>query len=295
MRGKAEPVAKGDHDELLENYAKRLSCTGALRTQYLKYAAEYLRYADGQLTRETVLQFVEHMRSAGLSDGTVNFKYRLVRTLFERNQVEWPFNRGEAPQIRENKVDAPAIDPEIIHEMIAAAQTKKGTTEQRFFLSLSSTYGVRRTELQNILPEDLLLDDRVLHIATAKHGRDRNHMIPEQIVPYLAAYDFGPRVSDFYLLGIWYQLERLVGMEHTDRVGFHSIRRTLDTVLLKKLPDSTVSSFMRWKQRTSSSMPFRYSAQQFVGKSGVKTKITGESLESDQEVFRVHPFINDWK
>jgi integrase len=283
------------NEEILENYTRRLSCTGALRAQYIRYAVEFLDYAGGEITREKVLSYVEKQRRKGQSDGTVNFKFRQIRTIFSRNNMEWPFNRGEAPQIRENKVNAPALDPEVIIEMIEAVK-KKGQVDERFFLALSSTYGVRRTELRNLIPGDILLKDRVLHIATAKHGRDRNHMIPEQIVPYLEAYEFSETtVSDFYLLGVWYRLENMVGMEHTNRVGFHAVRRTIDTMLLRSLPDATVSSFMRWKQRTSSSMSFRYSAQTFVGKGGPTTKVTGESLETDKLVFEVHPFIKYWE
>ena len=280
--------------EALDNYSKRLSGIGALRAQYIRYATEFLLFADGILDRDTVLSYVEHMRRQKLSDGTINFKFRQIRTIFSRNDIDWPFNRGEAPQIRENKIVAPALDPEVILEMIHEVK-KRGTPADRFFLALSTTYGVRRTELKNLAPADILLEDRVLHVATAKHGRDRNHMIPEQIAPYLEAYDWSPTVSDFYLLGVWYHIEYMVKMKHTDRVGFHSVRRTLDTLLLDTLSDTIVSSFMRWKQRTSSSMPFRYSAQRFVGKGGETTKVTGESLDTDRKVFAVHPFIQAWK
>ena len=41
-------------------------------------------------------------------------------------------------------------------------------------------------------------------------------------------------------------------------------------------------------------MPYRYSAQKFVGKEGESTKVVGEALEVDSKIFKKHPFVSHW-
>ena len=204
------------------------------------------------------------------------------------------FRRGESPIIREDRIEAPALDPNIIGEMIMAVK-KEGEPDEKAFLAISSTYGTRRTEMVQLTQADVNLKGKTIHIATAKHGRERTHLIPEVIVPYLNEYNFDTDRSEFSLFTLWYRLEYRIGLEHTDQVGFHSIRRTLNTILLDHLPEARVMSFLRWKQRTSSHMPYRYSAQRFVGREGLTTKVVGEAKDVDTKIFEVHPFLKYWR
>jgi len=280
--------------EILENYSKGLSSKGKTRSLYLRFAKDYLDYAGNRFDREIINKYLDHLRKKyKYSDGTLNFIFRIIRTLFNRNKIDWPFRRGEAPQIREDNIKAPALDPNLIIEMIQATKSD-GTPDEIAFLALSTTYGLRKVEMVELSESDVKLKDKVIHIATAKHGRERTHLIPEGIAPYLAQYDFNDAISEFGIFVLWYRLEYKIGLTHTEQVGFHSIRRTLNTLLLDRLPEVTVSGFLRWKQRTSSNMPFRYSAQRFVGREGTSTKVIGEALDVDSKVFAVHPFIKYW-
>ncbi len=280
--------------ELLENYSKRLGSTGKTRSLYLRYASDFLAYAAGNFERETIDKYLARLRRQKYSDGSVNLIFRIVRTLFSRNDIEWPFNRGESPLIREDRIQAPALAPDIIEEMIQAVK-KGGKPEEKAFLAISTTYATRRIEMVELSAEDVNIKDRTIHIATAKHGRERTHIIPEVIVPYLEPYDFDNKRSESELFTLWYRIEYIIELEHTNQVGWHSVRRTLNTLLLDHLPEATVMSFMRWKQRTSSHMPYRYSAQRFVGRDGMSTKVVGKALDVDSKVFEVHPFLEFWK
>lgn len=286
---------------LLANYEKGLSAKGPNRNLYSKYASDFLAFSGGRFDRATLDRYIEHLKKNKMSDGTINFAFRVIRTLFNRNEdelkaagAEWPYRRGEAPQIREDEVEAPALDPDCILDMIRGVR-KSGDAADRAYLALSTVYGLRRVELTNIRADDIHLDDRTIHIATAKHGRERTHMIPDQIVPYLRAYDFDKPASMRGLLVVWRRAEHFAGMRHIKDVGWHSVRRTLDTLLLHSgIAETTVMSFMRWKQKTSSNMAFRYSAQTFVGR-GEKTRKLGASfLKVDEEVFAKHPFLEAW-
>jgi len=290
-----------DKDELLEQYQKGLGSEGKTRRLYLRYAQDFLDYGDASFERETVLKFLDRLKRKKYSDGTLNFVFRVIRTLYNRNSdalrkegIDWPFRRGETPQIRENKIVAPALDPDVIVEMIEKMLTV-GLPEEKAFLALSTTFGLRREEMIELEPSDISIKDRSIHIKTLKHGRERTHLIPPQIVPALEGYSFDNHLSEFALLGIWYRIEWKINFPHQDQVGWHSIRRTLNTLLMDQLPENTVMSFLRWKQRTSSHMPYRYSAQTFIGRDTTATRVIGEAKDVDGKVFQVHPFIKYWR
>lgn len=282
------------NEELLKQYSKGLGSTGATRNLYLRYATNFLTYAEGKLDKETVNKYMERLEKRHYSDGTRDFAFRVIRTLFKRNGVEWPFSRGEGPKIREDGVNTPALHPDLIIETIEKIK-REGEIDEAAFLALSTTYGLRRIEMAGLLQKDVRIKDKTIHIATAKHGRERTHLIPDEILPYLERYDFDSKICEFNLFTLWYRIESRLEMERVDQVGWHSIRRTLNTLLLDHLPDTVVMSFLRWKQRTSSSMPFRYSAQRFVGREGTTTKVVGQALDVDEKIFNVHPFIEYWR
>jgi len=291
-----------DNKEILEQYAKGLASSGKTRTLYLRFAGDFLDYADGDFSRENIDKYLEHIRrKKKYSDGSVNFAFRVVRTMFGRSEkslkeegFEWPYRRGESPIIREDKIQAPALHPNTIARLIQTVK-EDSRPEIAAFLALSTTYGLRRVEMAGLTNADIRLKDKSIHIATAKHGRERTHLIPEEIIPYLKKYDFDKEVSNFGLFTLWYQLEHTIGLPHTNQVGWHSIRRCLNTLLLRKLPEVSVMSFLRWKQRTSSHMPFRYSAITFVGEEGESTEAVGEALAVDSEMFHSRPCLEDWK
>jgi len=287
---------------LLENYSKRLGSSGKTRGLYLRFAGDFLDYSDGDFSREVIDKYLEHLRRKHqYSDGSVNLIFRTIRTMFNRNKVileeagfEWPYHRGESPGIREDNIQAPALDPDIIREQIYTIK-KDGEPDERAFLAISTIYGTRRIEMVELTEPDVRLRDKTIHIATVKHGRERTHLIPEEIIPYLKGYDFSKQRSEFGLFTLWYRIENKISLAHTDQVGWHSIRRTLNTLLLDQLPETTVMSFMRWKQRTSSHMPYRYSAQRYVGREGTTTKVVGDAKDTDTKIFKVHPFLEYWR
>ena len=284
-----------NNDEMLENYSKRLGSLGKTRSLYLNYAGNFLEYAKGDFEREKIDKYLAHLRRQKYADGSINLIFRIVRTLFSRNDLDWPYNRGESPQIREDRIQAPALDPEVIREMIQAVK-EKGDPDEKAFLAISTTYATRRVEMVGLVQDDINLKDRTIHITTAKHGRERTHMIPEIIVPYLEKYDFNTKRSESEIFTLWYRLEYRIGLEHTNQVGWHSVRRTLDTLLLSAgFSEIDVMGFMRWKQRTSANMAFRYSATKWVGRERTITSVAPAYADLDTRIFAKHPFLHFWR
>ncbi len=296
-------------EEVFENYEKRLSSKGKGRNEYLRWAHDFVDYAEGKYDRSTVEGFlVNQQRKRKYSDNSLKLVFGVVRTLFRRNDFEWPFNRGEGPTVRESTINAPALDPRTVRRMIAAVKISNDLAAMAF-LALSTTYGLRQQEMINITmavtnnePNPIRLKDQTIYIATLKHGRERTHAIPDQIIYYLEHFDFSIPRSENYMWNLWGKMERMIDLPHYENVGWHAARRSLNTLLLRIFPEATVYSFMRWKQATSSNMALRYSRMKFVGEKDEVVELQGDALTVDQLIFSQnedgtwkHPFIEAWR
>ena len=299
---------KQEQNPLLEHYLNHLSSKGKTRSIYERTVREYLDYAVNTHDRVTVDGFLEHTKKKhGYTGSSLNFVFRVIRTFYNRNKLDWPYNRGEAPIIREKDINAPALHPNIIKKMIAAAKLITDQSELAAYLALSTTYGLRRQEILNLTPDPgempaINLKDKTIYIGTLKHGRERTHVIPDPILPFLQRHDFSKQRSESFIFTAWYRLEDLIGMtDHIEHVGFHSVRRTLDTLLLRTFAKTTVETFLRWNKGTSTDMAYRYSAVKFVGGDEDTTELQGNDLSVDSEIFAKdengtykHPFLFDW-
>ncbi len=289
--------------ELLEKYSSNL--TGSKnRNHYLSYARDFLDYTDG-FNKEAVTKYVAHLRRKKMSPGTVNFAFRVVRRLFmvnatelKENGIEWPFLRGEAPMISQRDEDKPALDIDFVKIMIDAAKEKKLSVDEAAFLSLSTVYGLRREEMVNLQPQDISFTDNTIYVATIKHGRQRYHLIPPEIGPYLQEHDFETRYSLPAMSQMFWRVINHCELEELKqyRLGWHSIRRSLLTLLHKAgLDVFSVHQFLRWKGGAEGSlaMDARYHATSFIGLKG--KRVVATEAEGDKEIFEKHPFLELWR
>jgi len=282
-------------DDLLLKYSSNLS-DSKYKNHYLSYAENFLSYADAP-DRENINKYLGRLKKEGRSAGTVNFAFRVIHRLFEVNNIDWPFRRGEAPQIGQRDENKPALEPEVVKAMIDAAKDDKLEADEMCFLALSTTYGLRREEMVNLTPADISLADKVIFISTIKHGRQRYHLIPPEIEAYVGRHDFSRQYSLTGMSQLFWQIVNRSGLAALKghRLGWHSIRRTLLTLLHRSgLDPFAVHSFMRWKGSTQGDLAIdvRYHATSFVGLEG-ETAVSGEA-ESDREIFEKHPFILFW-
>jgi site-specific recombinase XerD len=275
--------------EALVRYQDQM--TAGASPQYLAIAAQYCeRHA---LTREDVAQYIADLRRRGYADGTVDKHWRVIRRLFKVNGVEWPFRRGESPTIREQDVHALALPKDTIQRLILSARNL--SPSRAAYLALSTTYGLRRTELQRTLPDRWDLSRGLLYVETAKHGRQRYHKIPEAILPVLErAVPHMERESEYRLSQAFHAIERLAGVEHAEDTGWHAIRRSLNHYLIEAgATPFAVEHFLRWK-RSANNMVARYHAVTFVGADGGISQGDNDR-KLDEEIFQVHPFLPIWR
>jgi len=281
--------------ELLSKYDSNLAGSKN-KNHYLSYAKNFLDYADS-LDKENINNYIKKLKRQGRSPGTLNFAFRVIRRLFAVNGLEWPFRRGEAPQIGQREEVKPALDPEVVKAMVQAAKDNVLDSDEACFLALSTLYGLRREEMYNLVSKDIDFKGDTIFISTVKSGRQRYHLIPPEIKPYLEKHDFEARYSDTAMSQMFWRIINKSGLEvfKSERLGWHSIRRTLITLLHQSGVDPfTVHQFMRWKgAQRDMAMDTRYHATHFVGLEG--TKVVAMEAQSDKEVFKKHPLLKFWR
>jgi len=232
-----------------------------------------------------------------MSPGTVNFAFGVVRTLFRVNELEWPYRRGEAPRVGQRDIYKPSLSPELVKRMIKAAKNGTMDTTPACFLALSTIYGLRREEMCTLTPADVNLEKRMLYVSTAKFGRERYHLIPAEIIPYLERHDFSCRYSLLQMSQIFWMVVTMTGLDvlKPKRLGWHSLRRSVVKMLYDAgLNPQLIHYFMRWKGATPEfAMDARYYATTEVGLEG-ETVVT-EEARSDEEVFGKHRFLSWWR
>lgn len=281
--------------ELLSKYDSNL--TGSKnKNHYLSYAKSFLDYADS-LDKENINNYIKKLKRQGRSPGTLNFAFRVIRRLFAVNGLEWPFRRGEAPQIGQREEVKPALDPEVVKAMVQAAKDNVLDSDEACFLALSTVYGLRREEMYNLTSKDIDFKGDTIFISTVKSGRQRYHLIPPEIKPYLERHDFETRYSDTAMSQMFWRIINKSGLEafQSERLGWHSIRRTLITLLHQSGVDPfTVHQFMRWKgAQRDMAMDTRYHATHFISLEG--TKVVAMEAQSDKDVFKKHPLLKFWR
>jgi len=283
--------------KLLNTYSENLSHSSN-RNNLMRYAREYLESTDS-LGRESISSYLSTLVQRKKSPATVNYAFRAIRRLFAVNGIEWDYKTGEAPPIKQRDEYRPQLDPEVIADMITAAKNGVLYTHESYFLALSTIYALRRGEMSGLRGEDFNLDRGYFYVSTLKAGRERYHLIPEEIVPYIEAHDFNQHYATATVSRMFKRILRkacpYISAKDADRIGWHAVRRSV----YQGLADSGLSllavvKFMRWKAAMGDmAMPARYYGNVVIGKK--KRGSVVDEAKGDEEIFEKHPFLPLWR
>jgi integrase len=284
-------------EELLEKY--RESLPPSKPAQQIAIASDFLTWlGNREFTKENILKYNEYLRRKGYADGTIIRRFSVVHRLAVVNGIPCDFRRDERPEVQEINIYTPALDPDDIKAMVDCVRGMLPTgievrPEHAAFLALSTVYGLRRVELLEIEPQFVDTKNQSIFIKTAKKGRQRYHLIPDNIVPYLDAWDFQRRFSKAGMTRMFEQLKDMIGLE-AQEVGWHSIRRSAIAQAWRcGLTEPDIFSFYRWK-RPMSNMALRYATAKVVGRAGEHADLSYGDRQVDELVFQVHPFLRFW-
>ena len=288
---------------LLDRFAAALPDTS--RKQLVARAGAFLYWLeDRPLDTEQVRRFLDKMKRDTYADGSLRFTWSVLRRLFVVNEVVWPFRRGDAPVVREMHEYAPPLHPHSVEAMVNVVLGRVPPAggvqlrdQHRTFLCLSTIWGLRRVEMVGMQPAFLDVKAKLLFVETAKHGRQRWHMVPDHVMPHLEGWGFREPMSRSGVSLLFSDLKAAIGFTGTPamEVGWHSIRRTLSTLLQDNgLSQSAVEQFLRWK-RSTNSMVSRYHSHAWVGHEGVERTLAAQDRAGDEVVLAKHPFLNLWK
>ena len=254
---------------------------------------EDLRLRFNKLVHKAIEDWMQHRLLVPYKPGSVKHSFGVLRSMFVVNGLGWPFRRGEGPQIGERDEYKPSL--EMWMEPLIRASAKL-QPRHRAFLALSSIYGLRRGEIQEIGLHSFDWESGLVYVKTEKHGRERYHLIPEEIMPHLKAYEW-PRVSASGVSVVFQALKAAAGISHEfgKRASYHGIRHAIDAVFVDAgWSEFNINKYMRWKD-SSQSMPRRYASRTVLGLDSTRVEVGIADADLDRRAFELLPWLPVWK
>ncbi len=286
-------------DEALENLklvltSPRERAPGTI-TSYLQTARIFLEFLGngGQPSDKDFRRYFLHRREKDISERTLTKEFIQLKKLAEANNWPWPFTTDDKP-VAEEEPFAPAFMPEEIETLIRARdEYSKG---ELFYLAVSTTWGLRREEMVRIRKRDYNEQTIKIKIAKQKARALRvEHVIPDEINSILQNYH--PKLKSRGSLGyVFYRVLNKAGIERRKGYGWHSIRRTLRTLLEwnlaeNRLPLSLVADYMGWSKTQKGIV---YGSTPMLGVYSHPEIISTDPFGIDKLVLGVHPFLKHW-
>ena len=283
-------------DTALENLkerllAPRLKAPGTIQS-YLETGERFLSlFPDGQPTDSDFRQYFIYRREQHISERTLAKEFFHLKKLALANGWEWPFTADDTP-FSEEEPSAPALMPDDIEKLIKAQDLY--LKSERFYLSVSTTWGCRREELARIRKRDY--DDNSILIRTAKRGHRVRHLIPDVLKPIFEAYR--PKQHTPTAVSImFHRICGKAGVKVEKGYSFHSIRRTLRTLLEwrlaeNRLPLSLVADYQGWSKITKG---IAYGSAPMLGIYAHPEVLSSDPFATDRLIYPIHPFLPWWE
>ena len=261
-------------------------------TTYLSIASQFLNWLGDKIPPDDMdlRRYFLKRREEGKKENTLRTIFAVLERLYRANHWDWPLESEDRPEAP-SEIATPAFTREEVEQLIKNRELYyKGDC---FYLAIATIYAPRRIELARIKKRDIR--DNTLHIDTAKHGEKRTHLIPDEIMPYIEAYR--PRENNVSSLSAMFDRICRKGLgEKKHGYGWHSFRRTLDTLLPTALakadkPLTLVGYFMRWNRKSTGS---RFLGTPMGGVYARPEILSSDPFFVDREVFEVHPILPLW-
>lgn len=256
---------------------------------YLSVANIFLTWLGDskQPTDKDYRRYFIWRRKSGISESTLGKDFAILKKLANANDWAWTFTKEDRPEA-EGESYSPAFTLQQVETFIRSRNNY--SPGEKFYLALSTTWGLRRQDMANIKKRDY--DGETIFIRRAKGGQKRRHLIPDEIKDIIAAHraNIGDASS---LTRMFHRIANKAGLSLDAGYGFHSIRRSLATFLPTNLARagldiSLMADYMGWSRRTKG-MVFFGSAM--PGVYGHPEILRDDPYAVDRLVIPVHPFL----
>jgi len=243
---------------------------------YLNISQKFLsKYKE--ISEDTIKDYLYNLKKSNYSDNYLRLVHyilcRLAKT--EKKDIELP-----PPKIEKQNVYQPIFTFEEVKKLIINCK-KYCNLQQKAYFAVSTIWGLRKIEIIRIRKEDINKKDNTIFIRTAKGGRPQIYTIPEKIRDII--YDFNwEEISKAKIYVIFNHALYLCKFDLSKyiRYGFHSIRRSLITEMIRAGIDNyTVALWCRWAISSFGMLP-------------VYSHLVKEDLE--KIVYPKHPFLKFW-
>lgn len=250
--------------------------------RYAEFATRFARFTGKQegFSEDDALRYIDHLIERGYSDSSIRWTYYALKRVYRAVHSPFTVTLEDLPLGRRSTPHRPALSRDEVAGLIGFVRAA-GTRAEQFYLAMSTTYGLRRVELSRLARESF--GEGTVTIQAAKHGELRTHLVPDEIQTVireaLRANALGYGTSALTVM--FRELCQRAGLEKNGPLGWHSIRRALDTALLDAgLPYYVVKDFLRW----------RASPGDMVG-----LYHRPSPADVDRKVFLAHPFVGFWR
>ncbi len=291
------------NEEVAENLGLLLQNRSSdTRKAYLFFIERFLRFAGLKDSYDEfdIRKFCAQLEKEGKSRSYINSAFSAIKMLLRaKKQALLISSRDILPKVEET--EQPAMATEDVRKLIEAVRSD-GTSEQRFYLALSTIYGLRAGEMVIARREDIDINNRTILVHTEKGGRVRRHLIPDPVFAIITAFTIktqrvGTRSPIEYCSAseinmMFKRICSLAGVRRKKRESWHSPRRRLITELITRgVKREEVANFMRWKNTAGITQHrSRNDPTAMVDK-----YYHPEDRAVDEEVFEKHPWIEDWR
>jgi len=267
-------------DEIIKEVEREIEYyADKTRRQYRAHIGDYLEFVgqgDWQ-DRDTVYRYIEKLRKRGVSQAHINYMVRgPIGCLFRAHGLRAPVKLPRLARLNVRNPVGAAFELDGVIDLIKAAR-ESGNLQWQVIMVLSTIWGLRAGEIIQLTKQDISKKARTIKILTLKGGVPAEHVVPEQVYPYLAKYDFPP-LSESQLRRIFAGVNQAAGLQRVRRKAFHAIRHRLVTELgLQDLGELTINSFMRWHTGGT-----------------IGSYFGPEAARNDMKVYPKHPFLKYW-
>lgn len=272
----------------------RLRSPGTIES-YILCGKRFLKFLDSAATPtpDDFRRYFVYRRQGGVLERSLRTEFYQLQKLAQANGWAWPFTKDDVP-VADREPYSPALAPDVVEQLIRAApQLSKA---ECFYLAMVTTWGCRREELARIRDTHYTDETFTLYLAKKRRPEPKVHLIPDVLKSIFQSYR--PAVNTTGgMRGLFDRVCKKAGYQKSPGESFHSIRRTLRTVLEwklaeQRLPLSLIADYQGWASTTKG---LAYGGSAMLGIYAHHEALSSDPFALDKIIYSVHPWLPLWK